>query len=263
MVIVDDFSGYKIVKPLAKKSDAADALKSIIPALEKKYQSSVVCVRFDRDAVFLSNAMHSFFNASSIEMQPTSGYSPQENGHAERAISTLGNLRYELLADSGLKKKYWAEAIMHAAYLSNIMRREGGPSPWEILKNCKPDISNLRVWGCTCYYRIPAEKRNKSQLPAKAEVGKLLGYAQPNFKAFRTLLPSGKVQISRDVRHDESAAPASDARLDFCSDLLETVDQPPVQQQQPRQPPQQQLPQQLNPYGHQHHHVLGLHPKPK
>ena len=30
MVIVDDFSGYKIVKPLAKKSDAADALKSIV-----------------------------------------------------------------------------------------------------------------------------------------------------------------------------------------------------------------------------------------
>ena len=42
MVIVDEFSGYKIVKPLAKKLDAADAHKSITPALEKKYQSFVV-----------------------------------------------------------------------------------------------------------------------------------------------------------------------------------------------------------------------------
>ena len=126
-----------------------------------------MCVRLDRGAVFLSNAMHSFFNASSIEMQPTSGYSPQENGHAERAIGTLGNLRDALLADSGLQKKYWAEAIMHAAYLSNIMRSEGGPSPWEILKNIKPDISNLHVWGCTCYYRIPAEKTQEE--PASSE----------------------------------------------------------------------------------------------
>jgi hypothetical protein len=65
------------------------------------------------------------------------------------------------------------------------------------------------------------------------------------------LLPTGKVEISRDVRFDESAAPASDARFGMLSDLMETVTQHQTQhqtQQQPQpqlqQPPQQYAQQQ-------------------
>ena len=251
LVIVDDFSGYKIVVPIAKKSDAADALINIIPRLEKKYKSTVSAVRYDRDTVFLSNRVQAFLTERGIESQPTSGYSPQENGHAERAIGALSDLRDALMADAGLKNVYWAEAALHAAYLSNVTCSEGGMSPWERLKGFKPDISNLRIWGCTCFVRVPVAKRKKSQLPAKATVGKLLGYAQPNFKAYRVLLPTGKVEISRDVRFDESAAPASDARFGMLSDLMETVTQHQTQhqtQQQPQpqlqQPPQQYAQQQ-------------------
>lgn len=245
LVIVDDFSSYKVVVPIARKSDAAEALMNVIPKLEKKYKSTVAAVRYDRDTVFLSNKVQAFLSEKGIESQPTSGYSPQENGHAERAIGTLSDLRDALMADAGLKNVYWAEAAVHAAYLSNIMCSEGGMSPWERLKGTKPDISNLKTWGCTCFVRIPAEKRKKSQLPAKAIACKHLGYAQPNFKAYRVLLPNGNVNISRDVRFDESAAPASDVRIDMFSDLMETVTHPqPQPQQPPQQPPQPHAQQQ-------------------
>ena len=100
LVIIDDFSGYKIIVPTAKKSDAADALINIIPRLAKKYKSTVSAVRYDRDTVFLSNRVQAFLTGRGIESQPTSGYSPQENGHAERAIGALSDLRDALMADA-------------------------------------------------------------------------------------------------------------------------------------------------------------------
>ena len=153
---------------------------------------------------------------------------------------------------------YWAEAIMHAAYLANIMSSDGGKSPWELLKGSRPDISNLRIWGCTCYVRVPAEKRKKSQLQAKATVRKHLGYAQPNFKAFRVLMPDGKVQISRDVSFDESTPPANDARIDMLNNLMQSASQQaapqaPAQPPVPDAPPQQPIAQ---------HQPPGIQPPP-
>lgn len=249
LMVVDDFSGYKVIVPIARKSDAADALMNLIPKLEKKYKATVRAVRFDRDTVFLSNKVQSFLKDRHIESQETSGYSPAENGHAERGIGSCSVLRDSLMADAGLKKKYWAEAAMHAVYLSNIMSSEGEPSSWQLLRGTKPDISNLHIWGCTCFVRVPSEKRKKGQLPAKAVVGKHLGYAQPNFKAFRILLPDGKVQISRDVRFDESAAPASDDRFDMLSDVMDAAappQAPPQAASQTQPQTQQQLQQQIS-----------------
>jgi hypothetical protein len=139
---------------------------------------------------------------------------------------------------------------MHAAYISNITSSTGGQSPWELLKGNKPDVSNLHLWGCTCWVHVPAQTRNKRSLPAKAVTGKFMDYAQPNFKAYRILLPTGRVTISRDVQFDESTAPACDMQVNMLSDLLEAGSQPQPQQQPPQQqqsPPQQQPPNQIIP----------------
>ena len=222
LMVVDDHSSYKIVELIERKSDAAAALQSIVLGVEKKYNIHVHSVGFDRDSVFLSNDMRAFLTKKGIQPQPTSGYSPQENGHAERAIRTVSQLRDALLADSGLRESYWGDALMHAAYLSNIACSVGGKSPWEIVKGAKPDITNLRLFGCTCRYKLPHQAHNKHSLPPKANVGKFIGYTQPNFKAFRVLLPHGKVFATRDVMFDESAPPDSDMHADACTDLMET-----------------------------------------
>ena len=72
--------------------------------------------------------------------------------------------------------------------------------------------------------------------------------------SYDMLLPTGKVEISRDVRFDESAASASDARFGMRSDLMEIVTQHQTQQQpqpQLQQPPQQHAPQQHAQQQHQ------------
>jgi hypothetical protein len=205
-VIVDDYSGYRIVTPHKKKWDAADIVKSSIEHLERKYNARVSHVCSDRERVFLQKDLQSYFRSKGIEPGPTSRYSPAENGHAERAIGVLSVVLSAQTADAGISQRYWADSLMHACYLSNICSSTGGKSPWELLKGKKPDISNLHVWGCTCWVHVPSQLRHKGGMPTKAQVVKFIGYAQPNFKAFRVLLPIGNVIISRDVRFDESAS---------------------------------------------------------
>jgi hypothetical protein len=175
----------------------------------------------------MSKRFQDFLTKEGIEHQPSSGYSPQENGHAERAIRTLTEARDALLADSGLATKFWGDALMHATYVKNLCSSSADSSPFELFRGFKPDVTNLRVFGCACYVRIPSEHRKKSALPRKAQLGKFLGFAQPNFKAYRVLLPSGKVLISRDVDFDESAAPAVVATAPDFGDLVEAQTSPP------------------------------------
>lgn len=156
-LIVDDCTKFTVVNTMPKKSDAAEFVKFTVQQLQKKYEGKVHTVRSDNDNVFLSNDMKQWFHEQCISHEVTSTYSPQENGHAERAIQTLAQIRDALMSDAGLAKKYWADALHHATYLKNISSSTGSLSPWELLKGKKPDISNLRIWGCDAWIRVPSE----------------------------------------------------------------------------------------------------------
>lgn len=256
VIIVDDFTGFVVCGIIAAKSDAPDFVFDTIAAMKNKYavkhNVTVASLRSDRDSVFMSKTSRAWMRANGVEFQPTSGHSPQENGHAERAIRTIGETMQAMLSDSGLPNKLWAECLRHAVYLTNIASTDGATTPWELLKNEKPDVSSLHIWGCTVWVNVPKALRRKGQLPPKARVGKFLGFDQPNLKAYRVLLPNGKVTTSRDVLFDESTPPASAATDDLFDDLMlpnPPAQQPPAQQpaaQQPTepQPEEQQLEEQ-------------------
>jgi hypothetical protein len=96
-----------------------------------------------------------------IEMQPTSGYSPQENGAAERLDRTLWETTLAMLSDCGLLQKWWGEAVVHASHLRNITNSTGGQTPWELIKGEKPDISTVKIFVPPCMVKVPAPKRHK------------------------------------------------------------------------------------------------------
>ncbi|CAI5996503.1 unnamed protein product [Closterium sp. NIES-65] len=71
----------------------------------------------------------------------------------------------------------------------------------------KPDVSNLRTFGCICYYHVPDATRTK--LEAKARVGMYLSHSLDH-KGWRVWdLESGKVVVSRDVSFFENRFPTS------------------------------------------------------
>ena len=66
--------------------------------------------------------------------------------------------------------------------LNRIPKSKNKISPYEILKNHKPNVSYFRTWGCLAYVRIPDPKRIK--LASRAYECVFVGYAI-NSKAYR------------------------------------------------------------------------------
>ena len=100
-------------------------------------------------------------------------------------------------------KEYWAEAVATAVYLRNLTPtraiREG--SPFEAWNGRRPNLSHLRVWGCTAYVRVPKENRKKLDPNAKKCV--FVGYATTT-KQYKLYDPvKKKVTLSRDVEFKE------------------------------------------------------------
>ena len=75
---------------------------------------------------------------------------PKHNSVAERLNRTLVKHVCAMLHTSGLPKNLWGEAIMHATWLKNClsMRRLETKTPYEVLYQKKPNLSNIPVWGC-------------------------------------------------------------------------------------------------------------------
>jgi hypothetical protein len=163
----------------------------------------------------MSQKFQKFLSNRSIEHHPTSGYTPPENGRAERAIGVLKTTLQALLSDSGLKDSLWAEAVHHAAYLHNISSSTGATTPWQRITGTKPDASSLRIWGCKAWKLIPADRRSKSADTRKSEQVRFVGIAWPNQKAYRVLTSKGHIDTTRHLAFDESAPPACNTRADF------------------------------------------------
>jgi len=112
-----------------------------------------------------------------------------------------------MLADSKLPHRFWAEALSTAVYLRNHSPTKAleGITPFEAWSGTKPDVSSLRVFGCSAYAHVPKAKRRK--LNSKVRKCVLLGYGT-NQKGYRLYDPRRmKVIHSRDVVFDETSMP--------------------------------------------------------
>ena len=68
----------------------------------------------------------------------------------------------------------------------------------------KPDISHLRIFGCSVYIHIPKEKRSK--LEPSGKKGTFVGYSETS-KAYQIYIPiQRQIEVSRDVTFDEKAS---------------------------------------------------------
>ena len=77
-------------------------------------------------------------------------------------------------------------------------------TPEEMFLGEKPKVCHLRIFVCPVFVHVPKEK--KTNLDASRKNGIFVGYSDTS-KAYRIYIPDHrKVEISRDVTFDESAA---------------------------------------------------------
>src|SRR5882762_7779315 len=67
-----------------------------------------------------------------------------------------------MLTESGLPASFWGEALASYVHVWNRLPTSaipGATTPYELWHGTKPDVSHLRVWGCTAYMHVQRDQR--------------------------------------------------------------------------------------------------------
>lgn len=208
LTMIDDYSRYIEIYFMKQKSETAGYIKEYVKKMETQFERKVKKIRSDQGGEFSSKDLMAFYKSEGIQAQFTAGYSPQQNGVAERRNRHLIEMARCMLLDAGMEKCYWPEAVNTAAYLQNVLPTTAvDRTPFELWFGKKPDLSILRVFGCKAEVHVPKEKRTKLSNKSKSLI--FVGYSQKH-KAYRFLNPeTNEITVSRDAVFMERKSKAS------------------------------------------------------
>lgn len=152
---VDEFSGYVTVHPIANKSDVLSTFKLFLSRFERKFPCTLHKFHSDQGGDFL--ALKSFLQESGIEQSFAPAYSPDQHGIVERLNRTIIDGTRSLLSQSGLSRKFWAEAVVQMANIRNRFfdPRLSDQTSFETAIGSKPRVDHLRVFGCLVCVHVP------------------------------------------------------------------------------------------------------------
>lgn len=198
ITFTDLYSGYCDVFPIRSKSETPSVVKRFIEKVKNLTGKKPKVFRSDRGKEYLNKDLQDYLADEGIKFECTVGYAPQQNGTAERQNRTLMEATRTVLADSGLPKKFWAEAIKYVAFVNNrLINSRHKKSPLELFYNKKPKYNDMYPFGSAVYVMIPGPKRRK--LDDKAEKAIFVGHDE-SAKGYRVANPeTHKITISREV----------------------------------------------------------------
>lgn len=108
LFITDDFSHRVSVYPLKLKSDTFDVVKRHIIRAETYLKRKVKSFRMDNSREIDNISFNNFFDDKGIHHEFTNVYTLQQNGVAERLMSTAADGMRTLLIDSNLDPRLLA-----------------------------------------------------------------------------------------------------------------------------------------------------------
>lgn len=202
VTFIDDFSNFTAVYLVKQKSEVFEKFREFVNMAESKFNCKVSKLRCDNGGEYTAKAFIEFCKMKGIVLDYTVPYTPQQNGKAERKNRSLVERSRAMIEDSGIPKEFWGEAIRTVNYVMNrgISANMYGVTPAELWYGYKPDVSNLKVFGCVAHSHIPKELRTK--LDTKTEKCVMLGYAPTGYRLWD--VKKEKIIISRDVEFDEN-----------------------------------------------------------
>ncbi|GKC49166.1 integrase, catalytic region, zinc finger, CCHC-type containing protein [Tanacetum coccineum] len=119
-----------------------------------------------------------------IHHQTSVAKTSQQNGVIERGNRTLVEAARSMLIFSKSLLFLWAEAVVTACYTQNrsLIHTYYNKTPYKLLRDRKPDVKLLYVFGALCY--PTNDSKDLRKLQPKADIGIFIGYS-PSKKAFR------------------------------------------------------------------------------
>src|SRR5258706_8122988 len=189
VVFFDEFSKKLWVYFMVRKSEMFAKFK--VWKAMAELQSGHVLREFQSDngGEYIGSDFKAYLGLCGIHHRTSTAYTPQQNGKAERSIHTILECALLMLCSANLSDGFWQDAVGTAVHLINQSTHTSlkRMTPEESWSGSKPDIANLRVFGCPAYVLIPKELR-VGKLAHKTRRCIFVGYSLTR-KAWRLWYP--------------------------------------------------------------------------
>ena len=204
VTFVDDNSRSCAVYFMAHKSDTFAMFQEFHAKVTGESGERIGVLKNDGAGEYRSQEFTQYLRKHQIAHEVTVPDSPEMNGLAGRLNRTILEKAKCMCAHADLPKSLWAEAASTACYVYNRLpnARLKRKSPHEVWYSQKPDLSNLRVFGCVAYALVPAAKRKK--FDNRTEKMRFLGYHKGHRGNKLMEKGSNHVFYRTDVTFDES-----------------------------------------------------------
>ena len=205
LIIVDEFSRYTWIMLARDKTPPIQFVKDFLDKHgDKNYPTRAV--RSDQGGeLWKCNAFKEAVIESKFLLEPTGADDAAQNGVAENPNKTLGRMTRALLYNAKRSHEYWSYAIQHAVYIKNRLphaHHKYKITPYEIYTGTKPNISNLRVWGCKVFVKKTGKRTTK--LSDYTNAGIFLNYTATDKNIIYLDSYTGKEKIASHVVFDEA-----------------------------------------------------------
>jgi hypothetical protein len=178
--------------------------QSLSLRLNNEHPNCMKAIRCDNGIEFRNASFNQFCLEQGVDQQFSTPRVPQQNGVVERKNHTLVEMARTMLDEHRTPRRFWANAISTACYMSNqiflclILHL----TPFELHFGQKPSVSHLRPFGCKCFV---LKHVNLDKFESRSSVGTLLGYT-PHGRSYRVFnIETNTIVESCDVTFDETA----------------------------------------------------------
>lgn len=235
VVLIDDYSCMCFVRLLKSRDEILQVFIDWKLMVENQTNKKIKTFRSDGAMEFQSHDFSKVLTDSGILRQISAPYTQAQNGKSERSVRTISEYGRAMLYFSGLPLSFWSAAVEHAAYLRNRLPTRALPSctPFEVWTGQRPDLSNVRVFGCRAFAHIPDERRKK--LDVKSRECLYLGVPS-GVKGFRlydiekmTVFASAHVVFDESFSHVQLSEHGSLEELFDVDDIFPLDASPPSQ----------------------------------
>ena len=151
-VFVDEYTKYRWVYVHQDRTTAVEILRKWIMDATKGTENKVQCLRTDQAKEHLSKAYINELRRHGIRLECSAAYDHYQNGRAEKLIRDICNMARCMLEYGKVARDMWGYAVRYAAYVQNRLVHAGmSMSPYEMRFGEAPDLTRLRIFGCTAY----------------------------------------------------------------------------------------------------------------
>jgi hypothetical protein len=143
----------------------------------ERHGDAIRAICSDNGSEFRNSHFDTFCHDMGLGHQFSSLYTPPQNAVVERKNRTLCQIARTMLDEHRTPRRFWAEAVNTACYVSNriYLRVHKKKTCYELMHGRTPKVSHFHVFGCKCFIIKKGKKLDKFE--ARSVDGIFFDYA--------------------------------------------------------------------------------------